>query len=363
MLVFERWTVFTIWVFNVLLGLSSISARAADCPVQPTDVRFMQSAMQEEISGFGGDTNEAGDCLFKFFDVVDLSKAVDGTSSVSADILNVRVEVNEFSTVPSAQIFSHCSNCVYEWGGSAQSGGGDYLCHNSNGGGTNNRCFVGYTDVLRSIPGGMPNASQSASSGSILSAASREFIFPPEYYVSTSVLISGSLWSEFFHYDSTDQYRLVINPTNREVSAVDVAIAVPHRQPFPAFMVTNPVYIIPMITFHVGHVLIDVLEQVYHSMVAHYGEVRRDSLLIFDVAGASEKGVLIRKLRSHLYDPKHDLYAVLLRLLTRNPIITIDSLQDDRFFGANGAHHRVVGRSNSILFADLHIGRASLGSI
>lgn len=333
-------------VFNV-----RTQSLRTDCPVQPSEVQFIHDSMLHEEVGFD-EQNIDEVCLFKFFDIdtlVDLSN-----SKLTSTILNVGVEVVEFNTVPSAQIYSHCSNCVYEWNTSIDGISSDaskrdinsdseLVCHNSNNKNTNNRCFVGYSDVLRS-------RTNKTGVNSHLTPSARVFEFPHDQYVSSSILVSGSLWSEFFHYDSTDQYRLIINPSSAASEHQQ------YRQPYPAYVVTNPVFIIPMITFHVGHVLIDVLEQVYQSMMAHYGEVRLDSLLVFDVAGAPEKGVLIRKLRSHLFDAQHDVYGILLRLLTRNPVITMDSLQDDEFFRVNSGHRRVQGRTNSILFMDLHIG-------
>lgn len=340
--------IFCINVGRVPVVLSIPLHTLADCPIQPNDINFMHDAMLQEVEEPNSNLYARDSCIFKYFDLHALTGL---DSGMSADVLNVQVEVIEFSTVPSAQIYSHCSNCIYEWGQSGSDS--EFLCNNEASKNSNNRCFVGYSNMLRE---GSTNASYSrTSSSNVLTKDSRMLEFEQERYVSTSILVSGSLWSEFFHYDSTDQYRLVINPKSRTPSPVP-GLPTRYNQPFPAYMVTNPVFIIPMITFHVGHVLIDVLEQVYQSMIAQYGEVRLDSLLVFDVAGAPEKGILLRKLKAHLYDPNQDVYGILLRLLTRNPVVTINSLQDDEFFRVNSPHHLVRGRSNSILFTDLHIG-------
>ena len=40
-----------------------------------------------------------------------------------------------------------------------------------------------------------------------------------------------------------------------------------------------------MISFHLGHIIVDVIEEIYHNMMNTYGEIRMDSLLIIDVGG------------------------------------------------------------------------------
>jgi hypothetical protein len=87
-----------------------------------------------------------------------------------------------------------------------------------------------------------------------------------------SNLISWSQWGEFFsavHHN--DRYYGIATSSE---NLTDVK-----------YIVDRPVFIIPIITFHVGHILVDVLESLYYSMMRYYGSVRTDALLIFDVSG------------------------------------------------------------------------------
>ena len=83
-----------------------------------------------------------------------------------------------------------------------------------------------------------------------------------------SVDLSWSLWGEFFHADMSDQYRVHINPP---ISGGNHAY---HPQP-PKYVVRSPTFIVPIITLHVGHVLIDVLQQIYITIMEDYGRARR----------------------------------------------------------------------------------------
>jgi len=51
------------------------------------------------------------------------------------------------------------------------------------------------------------------------------------------------------------------------------------------YYVDRPVYILSILTIHIGHILVDLLESVYYNMMSNYGEIRRDAILVFSVAG------------------------------------------------------------------------------
>lgn len=59
--------------------------------------------------------------------------------------------------------------------------------------------------------------------------------------------LSSSLWREFFFTQSNDQYYSKISDCGNTVEFN---------------VIERPVFILPMITFHIGHILIDLLEQV-----------------------------------------------------------------------------------------------------
>ncbi|CAM9265056.1 unnamed protein product, partial [Ectocarpus fasciculatus] len=100
-------------------------------------------------------------------------------------------------------------------------------------------------------------------------------------------------------------------------------------------------YVLPLLTFHIGHVLVDLLEQVFHSMVAAYGDIRRDSLIVLDVASQAERKALQARLLSLIYE---DSPFSVLQLLSDVPIITYDT------------YTSFCGDDKLILFEDLHFG-------
>ena len=119
--------------------------------------------------------------------------------------------------------------------------------------------------------------------------------------------MAWSLWGEFFHSLHNDQY-------SASVVEIDDIEQIMNGERL--FIVDRPVFILPMITFHVGHILIDLLEQIYHAMITTYGEIRRDALIVLDVAGDAEKNVLQEKLYQNIYHKAIDNVGQILRKFT-----------------------------------------------
>lgn len=165
------------------------------------------------------------------------------------------------------------------------------------------------------------------------------------YYFASSAVdspiidASWNQWEEFFFEHHNDRYQLY-----------------PIEKLSFQYIINHPVYICPIITFHVGHILIDVIESIYHSMVASYGMIRTDALIVFDVAGINyfacisknyiccigddERKILQEKLTRNIAG-EYDVLGQILRLFSSNPIISVHFLQ-------SAAHN--------ILLKDLHIG-------
>ena len=183
------------------------------CPIQPNEIVKGLAHMKEESMSLNISLPfSEGVCIFQSFDAMT-------KNNTSFDVDYV---VSSVHTVPSAQSWMHCKNCYF----SAK------LMSQSNG----KNQFVGYTSGYE--------------------------IETP--HTSTTIDASSSLWSEFFHYDLSDQYQLVIDPLmcTQLDSPIGTCASSTAQRIVPRFIVTQPVYIIPLITLHVGHVLIDVLEQV-----------------------------------------------------------------------------------------------------
>jgi len=155
--------------------------------------------------------------------------------------------------------------------------------------------------------------------------------------------LSWSLWSEFFHHFNNDKY-------SAKIVSLDPTSHSYHRM---KYYIHRPVYIIPTITLHIGHILIDILEQIYHSHMKHYGRIRTDSLLILDVANKAERDVLQQKIDANLglmRDDVTDSLAVLMRAFTDLPIYSYELLDELRIL------------EGGVIFADLHIGLDNSGS-
>ena len=105
----------------------------------------------------------------------------------------------------------------------------------------------------------------------------------------------------------------------------------------------------PCARMYAGHVLVDLLEEVYSSMMKHYKRIRRDALILIDVAGDSERGVLNEKLLLNLYGNEDSLVR-LLRLFTKLPIISVSA-----FYKGIQDIGKVDSRRTRIVFEDLHI--------
>lgn len=145
--------------------------------------------------------------------------------------------------------------------------------------------------------------------------------------------LSWSSWGEFFHSDHSDIY----TASCLQYQDYDFSNY---------YYVERPVFILPLITFHVGHILIDLIEQVYHTMILTYGAVRKDSLIILDVSGKDEKKILQEKIFQHTFDKSLNTFGLLLSTLTDLPILTIDSLKS----------MSKMSSRNSIIFKSLHVG-------
>lgn len=140
-----------------------------------------------------------------------------------------------------------------------------------------------------------------------------------------SVLLSWSLWGEFFHKHKNDRIEAIYDENFEAYYRID-----------------RPVFVLPLITLHVGHILVDLLEQLYHAHMEHYGEIRKDCVIILDVASESERAVLREKIYYSINSDNRSVGA-LLRQFTDLPIFSIDLWKE-------------LSTWNNIVFSDLHVG-------
>lgn len=149
------------------------------------------------------------------------------------------------------------------------------------------------------------------------------------------ISLSSSHWKEFF-YSSNDEFLLKIVPT----------------ADFQAqYLVRSPVFIVPMITTHPGHWIVDLLEGLYHAMMSTYGQVRRDAIVVLDVAGTAERNILREFVDRRLYDMEGEggiLFTVyqLLFALTRRRVVTAKEFFTDM----------LPSLPPGVVFERLHVG-------
>jgi hypothetical protein len=111
-----------------------------------------------------------------------------------------------------------------------------------------------------------------------------------------------------------------------------------------------------MITWQVGHLLVDTLELLYSSMVRQYGDVNPASVFIIDVAGRAERSDLQDMILSSVY--ASDTPFKMLKYFTHNSIHTADA------FASMVHSHLQFSDNQQLCFTDLHLGLdASTGYI
>jgi hypothetical protein len=114
-------------------------------------------------------------------------------------------------------------------------------------------------------------------------------------------------------------------------------------------VITRPIFVFSILTWQIGHLLIDVLEPLFHTMVSQYGQVPLDlkPVLILEVAGQPESEVLLEKITADVWEG--DTPFSLLKLFTNErAIFTTNSLR------ALVAQDSMNG--GQTCFTDLHLG-------
>lgn len=151
--------------------------------------------------------------------------------------------------------------------------------------------------------------------------------------------LSWSYWGEFFHFEGHNDrlQALILSFKSDNLLSVERNRALFQD----TYVIDRPVFYIPIIAFHYGHLLIDVLQQVYGAMMEAYGEVRLDALLLLDTANQAQREDLQTVLDSFgMTNQQGGHFSVLLRWLTSEPIMSVS--------------HLLKGRR--VLFTDIHLG-------
>ena len=107
-------------------------------------------------------------------------------------------------------------------------------------------------------------------------------------------------------------------------------------------IVKPPTFIIQILNLHFGHVLIDLLEPLYHTMMSEYGQIVRDSI-IFIESGSHEDQAMVSTLIDDFFHPSRDMPQGMLRFLTANAIHSKAALD-------------LLSSSSNVCFERLHVG-------
>lgn len=172
-------------------------------------------------------------CLFTRYDHIQQLSLELSQGRHASGIYGSKIEISEMDSIPQSQAWSHCGSCFYS--------NGEFAVLSSDASSPYRREGVINTSSIQSFDA------------------------------------TWSQWHEFF-YSSTHS-----DSTQIKVKEKDGFIN--NTSHTAGYYVSVPVFIFPMITFHVGHILVDLLEAVYHTMMARYGRIVRESLIIIDVAG------------------------------------------------------------------------------
>jgi len=120
-----------------------------------------------------------------------------------------------------------------------------------------------------------------------------------------------SRYGEFFHGGkTTDRATLRVNAVPKAAETAGLT-----------FEMRRPLFVVPLITIHPGHILVDYVQQLYETAMARHGEVRRDALIVLTVSNGDEAAVLRKKLEVNVEDAVADSMGMLLGLFTDTSII------------------------------------------
>ncbi|KAJ1455301.1 hypothetical protein M885DRAFT_617174 [Pelagophyceae sp. CCMP2097] len=155
------------------------------------------------------------------------------------------------------------------------------------------------------------------------------------------LLLGASKWGLFFHAQPGG-------------ATVGLRTREPYSASACATFVEAPVYLINILTWQVGHLLVDVLEPLFYAMLDHGatahvaprqirleggGEIDADSILVLDVANENERLVLEDKIAATV---DADTAFSLLRRFSRRPIVTRERLD-------------AISNEGRVCFAEAHV--------
>jgi hypothetical protein len=111
-------------------------------------------------------------------------------------------------------------------------------------------------------------------------------------------------------------------------------------------MISTPIFVVPMLCYQVGHLLIDFMEQMYSSMLEVYGLIRLDSVFVVSVAQVNQNAELQRILDRFVNSLDESSYGYMIHWLTNRPVISSEEFVSQ----LNTISAKMV------FFSDIHFG-------
>ena len=112
-----------IYIFIQLLILSYCTTGKADkqkqikCPNQPLEIKNGLYHLQNESLTFNTDYNLHDICIVQDYSIdilIELYEYYNNQSKIDINsILNIKYEISTINTIPSAQTWMYCQNCIY----------------------------------------------------------------------------------------------------------------------------------------------------------------------------------------------------------------------------------------------------------
>ena len=164
----------------------------------------------------------------------------------------------------------------------------------------------------------------------------------PNHHRNYTIDATWSRWGEYFTELSLDD-ALQIKSYSKDyyISKINKG---------QVFYINRPVYILPIISIHPGHILVDAIQQIYDSMLEHYGHFVSNALIFITVSNRAENKILAEKITKHFYDSNVDTIGLLLASMSNLPIQPLSVLL------------KSASKSKMIIFEELHIGLDTTGS-
>jgi hypothetical protein len=172
------------------------------------------------------------------------------------------------------------------------------------------------------------------------------------HHHNASLVVSSIKWRGFFH-DKPELIRAKLEEEGvsygsqvKQSSASGRDSLMSREKQVCDLVIKRPVFVFSILTWQVGHLLVDVLEPLYYTMMSQYGRVPTElgPILIFEVASQDEGTVFLEKLISTIHEL--DTPYRMLKYFTKKGTA----------FHTTNALRAFIKQKGRVCFSDLHAG-------